>query len=107
MKRLMAIAAVAVAVLAVPAAADASQGSRFCGTVENGFPAVHAQGPTTCPFARNVGRAYMRSGGAAVVYAWSPVTEHLYRMRCRWIETWHSPIVRCAGGRGARVTLTS
>jgi hypothetical protein len=61
--------------------------------------AVAAGPDTSCPFARNVQRAYERSaGGTIVVTAFSPQTLRTYRMQC----TAGSPHI-CTGGIGAAV----
>jgi hypothetical protein len=69
-------------------------GSTSCGGQLSVGPA------TTCPFAENVRTAYEEEvgSGSATVYAYSPVTEKLYEMRC----TAGTPHV-CTGGNRASV----
>jgi serine/threonine protein kinase len=58
---------------------------------------------TSCPFGRNVERAYdQSSGGTTNVVASSPVTKLTYTMRC----TGGSPHI-CRGGKGASVRFYS
>jgi hypothetical protein len=96
-------AALLVPVAAVPANADPST-ARYCGTVNGGFPGVAAGKVTSCGFARNVARAYMRDAYSTTsVWAWSRATGRGYRMFCRPARY----SVLCTGGNGARVKLVS
>jgi serine/threonine protein kinase len=56
---------------------------------------------TTCPFARNVQRAFDASDGSATIDAYSPVTGETYTMHCTG-----SPTTVCRGGKDAAVYLT-
>ncbi|MGH3430268.1 MAG: SPOR domain-containing protein, partial [Mycobacteriales bacterium] len=55
---------------------------------------------TSCPFAREVARAYYASGESGEVVAYSPVTEKPYTMNCSGTDP-----VLCTDGKSARVYL--
>jgi Protein kinase domain len=57
---------------------------------------------TSCPFAREVARAYQTRGEGDSITAYSPVTGEAYEMTCEGVET-----VRCSDGETAIVYLTS
>ena len=57
---------------------------------------------TSCPFALEVERAFVGSGGSSQVSAYSPTTGKLYPMTC----TGSAPVV-CRGGTNATVFITS
>ena len=120
MKKFFVIGAAALAVVALPATADAHSwnDSRRCGISPNHL-GILAVGPTSCAFARNTVRAFrnMPTGQVARnVYApfaatrrvWSPVTHRWYRMHgyfwMRGPAGWHYHIT---GGNGAHVDLVS
>jgi hypothetical protein len=69
-------------------------GSQDCGS------GITADSVTTCPFARNVVKAYRSSGGAAEVDAYSPATNKTYHMTCSGTST-----TTCTGGHDASVTF--
>jgi serine/threonine kinase PknH len=71
-------------------------GTKSCGGGVSVGPA------TTCPFARNVRRAYVSSGGSSTVAAYSPVTGLTYTMHCTG-DTTHV----CTGGHNASVYFSS
>lgn len=70
-------------------------GSKDCGS------GITANSVTTCPFARNVVKAYRSSGGAGEVDAYSPVTNKTYHMACSGTST-----TTCTGGHDASVAFT-
>ena len=72
-----------------------SGGSKDCGS------GITANSVTTCPFARNVVKAYRSSGGAGEVDVYSPVTSKTYHMACSGTST-----TTCTGGHDASVTFT-
>lgn len=79
-----------------PRSAQAPSGTESCGGGVSVGPA------TTCPFARNVKRAYVSSGGSSTVTAYSPVTGVTYTMHCTG-EVTHE----CTGGNNASVYFSS
>lgn len=90
-------------VLAVTAVAGASAPAadayiRGCGYTAGYTVAVNSV--TTCPFGRNVARAF--ASGNHNPYVWSPVTKRYYRMYCsRRSSRTHV----CRGGNNAYVRL--
>jgi hypothetical protein len=72
------------------ASSPGSGRSKDCGS------GITANAVTTCPFARNVVKAYRSSGGAADVDAYSPVTNENYHMACSGTST-----TTCTGGNDA------
>lgn len=62
---------------------------------------------TSCPFVKNVRKAYVESGlyGApGTVQAYSPTTGLWYDMRCEAWDDWNNS-VECTGGKRARVLI--
>ena len=76
------------------AIASGAGGSTACGD------GLSVNSVTSCPFARNVRDTYERSGGAATIDVYSPVTSQTYRMSC----SSGVPVV-CSGGNGAAVYI--
>jgi hypothetical protein len=76
----------------------AAHAGTICGFWNGGQ--VEAIGPTSCPFAMNVARAYGASGGNTVMAA-SPVTGEYYRMWCMA----GGGAITCRGGDDAVVVL--
>jgi len=90
-------------VLALMAAAGASAPTanayiRGCGYTAGYTVAVNSV--TTCPFGRNVARAF--ASGKRNPYVWSPVTKRYYRMYC---SSRSSRTYVCRGGNNAYVRL--
>lgn len=71
---------------------------RYCG-YSGGF-SVSANNVTSCPFAKNVARAYAR--GSRNPYVYSPTTGRSYQMYCGRRS---SRTVVCQGGNNAYVRL--
>lgn len=86
--------AVGVGAVAPPAQAYV----RYCGYA-GGF-SVSANSVTSCPFAKNVARAY--AGGRKNPYVYSPTTHRSYQMYCG--RTSYRTVV-CRGGNNAYVRL--
>ena len=102
-KRVIGSAAAAAAALALAGPASANSADRFCGQAILG---VSAGSHTTCAFAKDVARAYLRSG-AQTVRVYSKAAKRTITMRCRMVKTIDSPYSLCTGGNGARVLVTS